>query len=415
MALDPSIILAGQAPNIIGAIDAGNIAGQRRNEFVRTNALNAFLQQNGPGVMAGDQNALAGLARFDPTAALGVQDQRQQMAARDQAMTMARQQAREQAQAQAAQMTAEQRAQEAAMLERVLAGASSFYAQGDQAGYTSWLQQNQIDPAQYPFEQFPAIAATAGDVLDTLKTFQDMNAPPPAPEPNSAIAKLQADLNAGLITQDQYNVAVQGMAPSGMSLTTNPDGTTTFTQGPGVTDRPATESQAKNNLFGGMMDVTSGVINDVETRYDPSNLQDAAAAQAGWAGNYMLSADAQNYQTAAAAWAENVLRIQTGAAAQAPEIARVVKTYFAQPGDYPETVALKRQLREAFLASLTNAQTGTYQPGDMTLPPDPLAAQTVPDVFKNTPGVADMAAAQGITVDELWQAMPEEDRKLWAN
>jgi hypothetical protein len=177
MALDPSIILAGQAPNIIGAIDAGNIAGQRRNEFVRTNALNAFLQQNGPGVMAGDQNALAGLARFDPTAALGVQDQRQQMAARDQAMTMARQQARDQAQAQAAQMTAEQRAQEAAMLERVLAGASSFYAQGDQAGYTSWLQQNNLDPAQYPFEQFPAIAATAGDVLDTLKTFQDMNAP----------------------------------------------------------------------------------------------------------------------------------------------------------------------------------------------------------------------------------------------
>jgi hypothetical protein len=412
MVLDPSIILAGQAPNIVGAIDAGNIAGQRRQDFMRQNALNAFLQQNGPGVMAGDQNALAGLARFDPTAALGVQDQRQQMAARTQAMNVLSAQEQRAVEEQARQMTADQRAAAAAQVEQgVAAGLAATSPQEwdaivSQFGATDLVGQ---------YENREAIAQRYMSVADALKRMDEQNAPAAAPEPNSAIAKLQADLNAGLISQQQYDIAVQGMAPTGMSITTNTDGTTTFTQGPGVTDRPATESQAKNNLFGGMMDVTSGVINDVETRYDPSNLQDAAAAQAGWAGNYMLSADAQNYQTAAAAWAENVLRIQTGAAAQAPEIARVVKTYFAQPGDYPETVALKRQLREAFLASLTNAQTGTYQPGDITLPPDPLAAQAVPDVFKSTPGVADMAAAQGITVDELWQAMPEEDRKLWAN
>lgn len=232
MALDPSIILAGQAPNIIGAIDAGNIAGQRRNEFVRTNALNAFLQQNGPGIMAGEGNALAGLARFDPTAALGIQDTRQQMAARDQAMQMARQQAVQQAQAQAAQMTAEQRAQEAAQIERVLSGAAAFYSSGDQAGYTAWLQQNQLDPAQYPFEQFPAIAATAGDVLETLKTFQDMNAAPAAPELPAAVQTLQFQAEqAGLVPgtpEYQAFMANGGPAPAPLVTIDNSQNTSAF-------------------------------------------------------------------------------------------------------------------------------------------------------------------------------------------
>jgi hypothetical protein len=219
MAIDPSIILAGRAPDIIGSIDAGNIAGQRRNEFVRTNALNAFLQESGPGIMSGDRNALAGFARFDPVAAMGVQDQRQQMAIRDEQMQMARDQVRVQAQQQAAAMTAEQRAQEAQRTERVLSGASSFYAQGDQAGYASWLQQNQLDPAQYPFEQFPAIAAMAGDVLETLNTFQDMNAPAEPAAPQSPIAKLQQDLTNNLITQAQYDIAAAGLAPAGTNIT----------------------------------------------------------------------------------------------------------------------------------------------------------------------------------------------------
>jgi hypothetical protein len=415
MALDPSIILAGRAPDIIGSIDAGNIAGQRRNEFVRTNALNAFLQESGPGIMSGDQNALAGLARFDPTAAMGIQGQRQQMAMRDETMQMAREQVRVQAQQQAAAMTAEQRAQEAQQIERVLSGASAFYAQGDQAGYTSWLQQNQLDPAQYPFEQFPAIAAMAGGVLETLNTFQDMNAPAEAASPQSAIAKLQQDLTNGLITQDQFDLALQNMAPTGMSITSDGRGGFTMNQGVGV-GGPAggaiPEQQSKIQLFGTMMDVAAPVINEIETTYDPANFQDAAAAQLGWGGNYMKSGDGQRYQVAAQAWSEGALRLSTGAAALQAEIDRVAATYFAVPGDQPETVTFKRQMREAYEQALIAASGGTFVPGATTLPDDPNAPVIDPIAFaeqatgetatdQRPPDFSQMSQAEVLAFDPL--------------
>jgi len=58
--LDPSIILAGQSPDIVGSMDAGAIAGQRARQFQSQNALSGYLQQNGADVMAGKQNALNG-------------------------------------------------------------------------------------------------------------------------------------------------------------------------------------------------------------------------------------------------------------------------------------------------------------------------------------------------------------------
>jgi hypothetical protein len=136
------------------------------------------------------------------------------------------------------------------------------------------------------------------------------------------------------------------------------------------------ERQSQIQLFGTMMDVTAPVINEIETTYDPSNLADAAAARLGWAGNYMRQEDAQRYETAAAAWAEGALRLATGAAALDSEVLRTRNTYFAVPGDTPETVAFKRQLRGAYQQALINASAGGFQPGDNTLPPDPLAFAT---------------------------------------
>lgn len=137
-ALNPSIILAGQGLDVVGAMDAGAIAGQRANQFKQQNALNGYLQQNGAQVMNGDQNALNALAGFGMdglNAAQGVQSNRLGMEqtrlgmdatrqnmqlATSQEGRLSRQEERQIAE-HASTMSREQRAQEAAQIEQAVA------------------------------------------------------------------------------------------------------------------------------------------------------------------------------------------------------------------------------------------------------------------------------------------------------
>jgi hypothetical protein len=92
MALNPSIILAGQSPDIVNVLARSNAAAQERIGFDRQNAMNRMLQEQGAGIIAGDQNALNALAGYDPMAALGVQDSRLGMDATRLGMDQTRQQ-----------------------------------------------------------------------------------------------------------------------------------------------------------------------------------------------------------------------------------------------------------------------------------------------------------------------------------
>ena len=121
------------------------------------------------------------------------------------------------------------------------------------------------------------------------------------------------------------------------------------------------ERQSQLVLFGNQMQNMQPVLDNLETQFDPANIGDAAASATGTFGNFVKSQEKQLYDTAAAAWAEGVLRIQTGAAATQPEIERVVRTYFAQPGDTPETVQFKRQARETFFESVAAASGGAVE------------------------------------------------------
>jgi hypothetical protein len=440
MALDPSIILAGRAPDIIGSIDAGNIAGQRRNEFVRTNALNAFLQESGPGIMSGDQNALAGFARFDPVAAMGVQDQRQQMAARAQSMTFLSAQERRAVEAHGLAMTAAQRAQAVAEMEQgVAAGLAAQTPQEWDAIVTQFGATDLVGQ----FGNREAIAMRYMSAADALKRMDDLNAPP---DPMEAIALQQAQANlaqsqfdlkndskpqeTGFIPATPEQAAQYGAQAGQFDRETNrfypinppantetifgPDGRPIITRGPGGgTGGPISEMQSKLQLFGTLMDITAPVVNEIETTYDPANLQDAAAAQMGWGGNYMRSGDAQRYEAAASAWADGALRLSTGAAATKPEIERVAATYFAVPGDEPETVAFKRRLREAYAAALIAASGGTFVPGQTSLPADPNAIVTVdPIAFAEqagapTPPVAGQQTSPPAAADISQMSLPD--------
>lgn len=196
MGLDPSIILSGQQFDLMGAINAGRESAMQQKAFDQQNALAELYRTQGAGMLAGDQNSLNALAQFDPAAALGLKQTQTQMAYSAEDQQMQRDKARADAEAalkaQADTLTAGQVAQEAAALEDALSGAAFFYQNKDQAGYTAFLQQNGVDPAQFPFEAFPAHAAKFGGVIDAMKAFAPS-------EPLSPEGKLAADAAAGLV------------------------------------------------------------------------------------------------------------------------------------------------------------------------------------------------------------------------
>lgn len=88
LALQVETPVMGQQPDIAGAFQAGQEQRQKRtSERLSTliqnyqlkkaqdadaqqNTLRQFNQDNGPGILAGDENSLAGLARIDPNAAI---------------------------------------------------------------------------------------------------------------------------------------------------------------------------------------------------------------------------------------------------------------------------------------------------------------------------------------------------------
>lgn len=77
--MNPLIALQYETPDFAGAIHRGQQMYAQRQENERANELAAYMQANGAGIMSGDQNALAGLAAYDPQAALRIQESQQGM------------------------------------------------------------------------------------------------------------------------------------------------------------------------------------------------------------------------------------------------------------------------------------------------------------------------------------------------
>lgn len=223
--MNAGLILAGQPLNALGAISDANVAAAQTNAIRDQNALRGLYQTRGADILAGDPNALNALAGIDPMAAQGVQQNmlgmdatRQNMAFSAEKMDMLRKESAAAAAEYARGLSAEQRAAEAEQIAKGISGAGFFYSKGDKAGYDAFLSSQGIDPATHPFEAFPALAAQYSGALDALNAYQDANK---SPTPMSAPGKLRADLEAGLITQEDYG---RETAPSGMTIETTPGG-----------------------------------------------------------------------------------------------------------------------------------------------------------------------------------------------
>jgi hypothetical protein len=219
---------------------------------------------------------------------------------------------------------------------------------GDQAAaaaYSAQLMELDQDPNGLLLTALMPLAATMepGEFDTFYGIAVGEGEEPPAAQ--SQIAKLQADLDAGLINQDQYDLEVAKMAPSGMVIESTPDGGFRMVQGAGAASDPRfTEGQGKDNVFStrarGALETFEPVADLLTQRSDlvlgavPLGLgrdfQDPQYQVARQSGDEFLQA---------------ILRKDTGAAITEPEQRLYGMTYIPQPGDSAPVLEAKREAR----------------------------------------------------------------------
>lgn len=355
MAYDSRIILAGQSPDIMGAVTSGNQAAAQTNALRTSNQLAELYRTQGAGILSGDQNALNALAGIDPNAALGIQGTqlgmsatRQNMAMAQEEMQMRRDQIKAEAERMAATMTAEQRAAEAAKIETGVKAASTATTPEQ---WDAIVTQFGVPDLVGQFGMKDALLTSYADVADILKGGD------------------QAALG------DRYKVvggtlfdlgAEGGPRPVGEGsvseeIIMGPDGKPIVVRGGAGTVTKFTEGQSKDNVYATRAD---GALRKLESPADPNDpnspslvdslasLGESVAGSIPLAGNYLQSDAYQTAKTAGDEFLQAILRKDTGAAITPDEQALYGQTYLPQPGDLPERLAYKKEARRRALEAI---------------------------------------------------------------
>ena len=367
MTLNAGIILGGQTPDILGAMDKGRAMAESQINLNRQNALAELYRTQGAQIAAGDQAALNALAQFDPNASLGVQQNRLGIQAQQQdlefsaeKMQMLRDESKREAAAaltaQADKLTAEQLAAEQKALSDALSGGAFFYQNKDKAGYDAFLTSKGLDPAEFPFESFPAHAATVEGVIEAMKAFA-----PPEMNPNERY-KVAGGTIFDLAAEGGPQPVGQGAMQE--TVVMGPDGKPIMVQGGPGTSAKFTEAQSKDNVYAtravGALDKLESQGADGTVADDLASLKDKVAGAIPVVGNYLKSDAYQLAETAGQEFLQAILRKDTGAAITTQEQALYGETYLPQPGDSPQRLAYKKEARlravEAIKAGMTPQQ-----------------------------------------------------------
>lgn len=200
--MDPRIILAGQQPDIVNTLQRSAFAAGTANQVQHQNALRNLYQTQGPGIMAGDPDAMNAFARLDPMAGYDMQRQRagDQREAESHKIRLAEY---------AKGLSREQAAAQAAEIEAGLKRAIPLFQAGDLDGINQLLTSVGEQPIS-DLGQFPAVAALYGDALDVLKEVAEFSA---GPEPDYVMVDGQ------LVNRNAPNgpavVSVDGLQPKG--------------------------------------------------------------------------------------------------------------------------------------------------------------------------------------------------------
>lgn len=268
--LNANLIRGQQQVNPLAAYHGGVQTRSAHDQIKRQNALHDFVKQNGAGIFSGDQNTLAQYAQFDPQAALGVQNQHQQMEMRrraDQRAAAASARAAASAKRAAASQAAAQAEKDK------LRQFGEFITKGQIALQTGrgdqFMQENGMEgdlaaglaemAAEHGmYEQALSLVAPPdqGKVIegaDGYKYYQNTGERvlpdvEVQSDPKSALGVLNRELEAGLITPEQHAAGVAKATESGgMALRTNPDGSVEFSTG-GAATLPTSRQQKSSDV-----------------------------------------------------------------------------------------------------------------------------------------------------------------------
>jgi hypothetical protein len=191
----------------------------------------------------------------------------------------------------------------------------------------------------------------------------------PAPQPNNATAVPEQPYGVNSVVRG-------GPAPekSGVSITTNPDGTTTVNYGP---QGKLTEVQGKYSLFAtraaqaadNMDKMLAGPYKDELTGMSGASVIDYVGGMGDSAGpvsallsNATMSPEGKQFYQAANSFLVSVVRPDSGAALVPSEWVKYGRVYLPMPGDTDDVLAQKavdRRIATNALASLSNGGANT--------------------------------------------------------
>lgn len=176
--LNANIILAGRPLNMGNALATGTRAAAMTNQVQKQNRLSQIYDAQGPGIMAGEPNALNALAQVDPQQALGFRATQQSMSNASERLNIARAQGKREAMKYTAELSSAEAQQQILKIERGLKGAAAFYDRGDREGFDRFMIAHGLDPQQMPFDDFLSTASQFDGIMDALNEVRDYNAGP---------------------------------------------------------------------------------------------------------------------------------------------------------------------------------------------------------------------------------------------
>lgn len=223
-------------------------------------------------------------------------------------------------------------------------------------------------------------------------------------EPRDPIAALRARATeAGLQpgTPEYAQFMMAGGAQSGLAIDVGPDGTMSFRQGAGASQKPFTEGQSKDNVYvvraRGALEALDAVGADELASFsqraanmDPTGLVRGAVQT----DNFQVAQQAGNE------FLQAILRKDTGAAITSQEQELYGQTYLPQPGDNPAVLQEKARARQRAI----NAIQSGMSPAQMIAVERGLQAGGRQDAPDTPPPGVDPAD---------WEFMAPEDRALF--
>lgn len=170
--------------------------------------------------------------------------------------------------------------------------------------------------------------------------------------PDGTIKAYDATDKAGLKDALGKNAVEIGTGQA-MSVDINGDGVPEIVMGGKQGGGKLTEVQSKDIGFHDMAALGNAMINDTMTAgFDPSGWGSYAKWQTGAAGESQMTPAEQQYFAGVRAFINSILRKDSGAAITEDEWANNYPLYFPMPGNGPEVIALKAQLRRTRIDSL---------------------------------------------------------------